>query len=150
MYIILVIAHNNLCYLYSKTCPIPVQKCVTNHLKRRHYRVCCPTVYDHNTYFLSSPVCQSCLNDLYRKLTEHFRPELFWRQWVCQVADHIVLNYEVFIDFYECSFNVLFWTQNKSKFSLSDKVWLSEFYQSIDSMIVRKLPEEKRNTIWLQ
>jgi hypothetical protein len=34
-------------------------------------------LYDHNTYFLSSPVCQSCLSDLYRKLTEHFRPELF-------------------------------------------------------------------------
>jgi len=26
---------------------------------------------------LSSPVCQSCLSDLYWKLTEHFRPELF-------------------------------------------------------------------------
>jgi hypothetical protein len=34
-------------------------------------------LYDHNTYFLSSPVCQLCLSDLYRKLTEHFRPELF-------------------------------------------------------------------------
>ena len=34
-------------------------------------------LYDHNTYFLSSPVCQSCLIDLYKKLTEHFRPELF-------------------------------------------------------------------------
>jgi hypothetical protein len=34
-------------------------------------------LYDHNTYFLSSPVCQTCLFDLYRKMTEHFRPELF-------------------------------------------------------------------------
>jgi hypothetical protein len=34
-------------------------------------------LYDHNTYFLSSPVCQTCLIDLYRKMTEHFRPELF-------------------------------------------------------------------------
>jgi hypothetical protein len=34
-------------------------------------------LYHHNTYFLLSPVCQSCLSDLYRKLTEHFRPELF-------------------------------------------------------------------------
>jgi hypothetical protein len=31
----------------------------------------------HNTYFLSSPVCQACLIDLYRKMTEQFRPELF-------------------------------------------------------------------------
>jgi hypothetical protein len=29
-------------------------------------------LYDHNTYFLSSPVCQSCISNLYRKLTEHF------------------------------------------------------------------------------
>jgi hypothetical protein len=27
--------------------------------------------------FLSSPVCQTCLIDLYRKMTEQFRPELF-------------------------------------------------------------------------
>ena len=26
-------------------------------------------LYDHNTYFLSSPVCHSCPSDLYRKLT---------------------------------------------------------------------------------
>jgi hypothetical protein len=32
---------------------------------------------DHNTYFLSSPVCQTCLIDLYRKMTDQFRPELF-------------------------------------------------------------------------
>ena len=34
-------------------------------------------LYDHNTYFLSPPVCQTCLIDLYRKMTEQFRPELF-------------------------------------------------------------------------
>jgi hypothetical protein len=34
-------------------------------------------LYDHNTYFLSSPVSQTCLIDLYRKMTEHFRLELF-------------------------------------------------------------------------
>ena len=34
-------------------------------------------LYDHNTYFLSSPVCQTCLFDLYRKMTDQFRPELF-------------------------------------------------------------------------
>jgi hypothetical protein len=34
-------------------------------------------IYCSNTYFLSSPVCQTCLIDLYRKMTEHFRPELF-------------------------------------------------------------------------
>ena len=34
-------------------------------------------LYDHNTYFLSSPVCQTCLIDLYRKMTEQFRPDLF-------------------------------------------------------------------------
>jgi hypothetical protein len=34
-------------------------------------------LYDHNTYFLSSPVCQACLIDLYRKMTDQFRPELF-------------------------------------------------------------------------
>ena len=34
-------------------------------------------LYDHNTYFLSSPVCQTCLIDLYRKMTDQFRPELF-------------------------------------------------------------------------
>jgi hypothetical protein len=34
-------------------------------------------LYDHNTYFLSSPVCQACIIDLYRKMTEQFRPELF-------------------------------------------------------------------------
>jgi hypothetical protein len=33
--------------------------------------------YSDITYFLSSPVCQTCLFDLYRKMTEHFRPELF-------------------------------------------------------------------------
>jgi hypothetical protein len=31
----------------------------------------------YNTYILSSPVCQTCLIDLYRKMTEQFRPELF-------------------------------------------------------------------------
>ena len=34
-------------------------------------------LYDHNTYILSSPVCQTCQIDLYRKMTEQFRPELF-------------------------------------------------------------------------
>ena len=34
-------------------------------------------LYDHNTYFLSSPVCQTCLIDLYRKMTDQFRPEPF-------------------------------------------------------------------------
>jgi hypothetical protein len=34
-------------------------------------------LYDHNTYFFSSPICQTCLIDLYRKMTEQFRPELF-------------------------------------------------------------------------
>ena len=34
-------------------------------------------LYDHNTYFLSSPVCQTCIIDLYRKMPEQFRPKLF-------------------------------------------------------------------------
>jgi hypothetical protein len=34
-------------------------------------------LYDHNTYFLSSPVIQTYLIDLYRKMSEQFRPELF-------------------------------------------------------------------------
>jgi hypothetical protein len=34
-------------------------------------------LYDHNINFLSSPVCQTCIIDLYRKMTEQFRPELF-------------------------------------------------------------------------
>jgi hypothetical protein len=34
-------------------------------------------LYDHNTYLLLSRVSQTCLIDLYRKMTEHFRPVLF-------------------------------------------------------------------------
>jgi hypothetical protein len=34
-------------------------------------------LYDRDTYFLSSPVRQSCLSDMYRKQKKHFQPDLF-------------------------------------------------------------------------
>jgi hypothetical protein len=57
-------------------------------------------LYDHNIYFLSSPVCQSCLSDLYQKLTEHFRPELLKHAdvegkkftWNLQLNDNTITN----------------------------------------------------------
>jgi hypothetical protein len=39
-----------------------------------------------------SPVCKSCLNDLYRKLTEQLRPELFDDSGVHRLPPWIVLH----------------------------------------------------------
>jgi hypothetical protein len=70
---------------------------------------------------LSSPVCQTCLIDLYRKMTEHFRPELFddsdtrdfilreiykivhhWRN----IVRNVILLYEVDIFIYSTFYHI--------------------------------------------
>ena len=47
---------------------------------------------------MSSPVCQTCLIDLYRKMTEHFRPELFDDS--VEVININVRNFKFPIGFY--------------------------------------------------
>jgi hypothetical protein len=39
---------------------------------------------------LSSPVCQKCLIDLYRKMTEQFRPELFDDSGLCKKINQMI------------------------------------------------------------
>jgi hypothetical protein len=52
-------------------------------------------LYDHNTYFLSSPVCQTCLIDLYREMTDQFRPELFDDSARVQSQKYYVTKYNL-------------------------------------------------------
>ena len=41
---------------------------------------------------MSSPVCQTCLFDLFRKMTEHFRPELFDDSDIADVRQTAIQN----------------------------------------------------------
>jgi hypothetical protein len=56
---------------------------------------------------LSSPVCQTCLIDLYRKMTEHFRPELFDDSGICVLGvSNLTLSniifYWILVLFWQC------------------------------------------------
>ena len=56
---------------------------------------------------MSSPVCQTCLMDLYRKMTEQFRPELF-DDSVTTARHFLVVTFTVCVVYIECILYILY------------------------------------------